>query len=59
MNTILIENINNVKSIPTGHCLVVYEKDSDPNSGMVLYGFHELEMFVEDYKNPAYCFIGR
>ena len=38
MNTVLIDNIKTVKSIPTGHYLVIYEKGSNPDSGMVLYG---------------------
>jgi hypothetical protein len=38
--------------------LVIYEKGTNPDSGMVIYGFHELKTFADDYREPAYCFIG-
>ena len=43
--------------VPTGYDIVVYEKNEDPNDGLVLYGFDELGMFEEEFNSPCYCFL--
>jgi len=54
--TITTININTFTgSIPTGHDLVVFEKNN-PSSALVLYGFDEVGMFDLQFKNPTYGF---
>ena len=54
---ILIENINAfVGGIPSGHELIVMEKDK-VDTAMTLFGFDEIGMFDNMFKNPQYGFV--
>ena len=48
-------DIDKVNSIPSGYDLVIMEK-GDPDTALILYGFDELDMFREEFKNPVYGF---
>lgn len=56
-----IPNVNTFSGcIPSGYDLTVYEKGTDPSDieteAYVLYGWDEIGMFDDEFKNPAYCF---
>jgi hypothetical protein len=43
--------------IPVGYELVCYDKGTDPVNGLCLYGFDEVGMFDDNFKETAYCFL--
>lgn len=46
-------------SIPVGYDLVVYEQGQSTEDALVLYGFDEIGLFEEEFKNPAYAFLSQ
>ena len=60
LQVIEIPNIHAFQGvIPAGKNLTVYEKGTDPLDGYVLYGFDEIGLFEEEFKNPAYAFLSQ
>ena len=58
VETIDIPNINSyVGTIPTGFDLVVYDKGTPPEDGMVCYGFDEVGMMDDAFETPVYAFV--
>ena len=50
-------NINTFKgSIPSNADLVIAEKDNIEDTSMILYGFDEIDDFIDLFKNPIYGF---
>lgn len=45
------------EDFPEGHDLVVHERGTDPEDGLVLYGFDEIGLFDHAFKKPAYSFV--
>jgi hypothetical protein len=39
--------------------LVVYEYGQSTEDALVLYGFDEIGLFEEEFKNPAYAFLSQ
>lgn len=44
--------------IPPRTDLVIFEK-GDPDTALVLYGFDEVDLFTQQFKNPAYGFMAQ
>jgi len=49
----IIKNIDKMKEIPSKKHLVVMEKGAE-DTAIVLYGFDELGLFENEFKNPVY-----
>jgi hypothetical protein len=44
--------------IPQGMDLVIFEKGTDPEeTSLLLMGFHEVDLFVSEFKNPRFTFV--
>ena len=58
VETIDIPNIDTYEgTIPAGFDLVVYDKGTPPEDGMVCYGFDEVGMMDAAFENPVYAFV--
>ena len=44
-------------TIPAGFDLVVYDKGTPPEDGMVCYGFDEVGMMDAAFETPVYAFV--